>query len=53
MLATDPEAAAHAAVEVVAAPPGTDVVLMSDGFGRVRWPFGLARVHATLVWACV
>ncbi|MBL7497931.1 protein phosphatase 2C domain-containing protein [Frankia sp. CNm7] len=41
VLAGDPEAARHAAMESLPAPPGTDIVLMSDGFSRVLWPFGL------------
>ncbi|ONH28117.1 protein phosphatase 2C domain-containing protein [Pseudofrankia asymbiotica] len=49
VLGPDPEAARHAAMRVVPAPPGTDVVLMSDGFTRVLWPFGLVGDAAELM----
>jgi hypothetical protein len=41
ILAAAPEAALHAAIDSFPAPPGTNVVLMSDGFARALWPFGL------------
>jgi hypothetical protein len=49
VLAAEPAAGAHAALTSVPAPPGTDIVLMSDGFGRVRAPFGLVADEAELI----
>lgn len=48
VLAANPEAARHAAVESVTAPPGSHVMVMSDGFSRVLWPFGLVADAAEL-----
>jgi hypothetical protein len=41
VVGADPAAARHAAVAFTATPLGADVVLMTDGFSRCLWPFGL------------
>ncbi|MBL7492976.1 MULTISPECIES: protein phosphatase 2C domain-containing protein [unclassified Frankia] len=49
ILAAAPEAARHAAIDSFPAPPGTNVVLMSDGFARALWPFGLVSDSGELM----
>jgi len=49
VLGADPGAAQHAALQLIPAPPGTHVVLMSDGFVRVLWPFKLVEDSVELM----
>jgi len=49
VLGSAPEAAWHAGVESVPAPPGSDIVLMTDGYSRCVWPFGLVPDTADLM----
>ncbi|WP_243407593.1 hypothetical protein [Frankia canadensis] len=49
VLADEPAAAGHAFVISIAAPPGTEIAVMSDGYARCVHPFGLVADEDALL----